>query len=203
MILAVFIAGKKDNEAAFHSAVESLGVELANMEKIEGEYFMFAFDYENKKCYYATAGVSIQFGFENIISAKTLDSKTSSTIIKGKIDDYAFWGKIGVNAGQETIVWVNSVYVHFVLNTPELQSVDVNCFSGKKESTSSEVIRAYKNAKKIMDQCERIFAMIPASSNPSTPSSTDELAQAAQMFKDGLLTEEEFNTLKGRILNQK
>ena len=199
MLVVARNTGKKEDEAELNSAIEKLGVDLTNMTQIKSDYFVFAIDYDNKKCYYAEKGVSIQFGFENILSAQPLDSTACST----KVKSYETLITKSINTYPDTTIWVYSVYVHFVLNLPDLQTVDVYCFHGEKKNTSSEVIKAYDNAKTIMDHCERIFAMMRASNKPSSPSSTDELARAAQMFKDGLLTEEEFNTLKGRILNQK
>lgn len=197
LMLVIAIKTGKEPKVDLDTAIDKFGVDLTNMTKI-GETFVFAVDYENKKCYYAKKGKYIQFGFENIISAQPLDSTRSST----KVKSYETLVTKSINAYPVTTIWVYSVYVHFVLNLPDLQVVDVYCFNGEKKNTSSEVIEAYDNAKRIMDQCERIFAVMRASDKPSTPSSTDELVRAAQMFKDGLLTEEEFNTLKGRILNR-
>ncbi len=193
--------------------------------------YTFAVDNEREKVLVMVGQYKRFVKFEDIISVELIEDnnvlmkKSTGRTIGGSIIGSALAGGAGMIVGglsgsSKQVNLHSSVIVKLLLRNASSPSIEIACFDcrtmtieGKPVKDGSMEESVYKkglsDAKRITDTLNVIIDAIDRASNsgdstmPTTQfsSTADELLKLAQLKEQGILTEEEFNQQKTKLLN--
>ena len=180
----------KDDEARLYFSIDDISNEI--------------FCYSNYK--------EIRFKYEDIINVEVIENDVTisdkSVSLGGALAGGVLAGGIGAVVGGSSMGKTTStkqlvkLVVRIRLRNCSVNSFDVNCFHYE----SYPYTASYKNAQEVYDCL--IVAMDkvrPKTEEPKTScskSTIDELKELAELKQQGLITEEEFATMKAKIINK-
>ncbi len=193
--------------------------------------YTFAVDNEREKILVMIGQYKRFVKFEDLISVELIEddnvlmAKSTSRTIGGSIIGGALAGGAGMIVGglsgsSRQVSLHSSVVVKLLIRSASNPSIEIACFDCKtmtikrnpvKDGSTEEHIyrKGMSDAKKIADTLNVIIDAVDRASNakgPATPvaqpsSVADELLKLAQLKEQGILTDEEFNQQKSKLLN--
>lgn len=167
-------------------------------------------------CFSGSSGVF--FNYTDIVTAEiVIDGKVTETkkspSIGGTIVGGVVAGGIGAVIGgtnmatETTAEHVSTIKVHILLRNSSINNFDVVCYDGVGpiKTTNEFYKKIYRNAQDVFDilrlAMDKSLKETVVESSKET-SSIEELKALADLKKQGLITEEEFATMKAKIINK-
>lgn len=193
---------------------------------VEGplDQFKVMFDQNREKVAYVSKYGTRVFSFEDIISVElqesgtTVSKKSTSRTVGGAVLGGVLAGGagaiIGGLSGSSTERRnVSSIIVKVTLRDVNDPTVNIVCFENYKLPPYSDepgMAFFYEPAIQITDTLNVIIDLVDKRSNPQpeapkqqeTTNLSDEIAKLHGMLKNGIITEEEFAKMKGRLINK-
>lgn len=180
-------------------------------------YYLGADDEQEKVlCFSGLTGFF--FNYSNIVSAEILvDGKVTQTkkspSLGGAIVGGVVAGGIGAvvggtNMGTATSAEsVSTIKVHILLRDSSVNSFDIICYDefGALKTTELLYKKTYGNAQAAFDVLRLIIdkkSKIQNAELNTNKSNIEELKELAELKQQGLITEEEFATMKAKIINK-
>lgn len=150
------------------------------------------------------------YRFDDIVGFELLEDGDSVT--KGGLGRALVGGALlggvgaivgGVTGKKKTKSVVNSLKVKITVNDTSNPTVYVNLLNSKTKTNSFVYKVSYSSAQEILSMLSVITENQNEKENKeNTTSVADELMKLKRLLDEGILTEEEFNTQKSKILNQ-
>ena len=192
---------------------------------LEANRYYLAFDDTRDKVNYVFESLNLLVDYKDIVSVEiledgsaTVSKKSASGTIGGAVLGGVLAGGVGAivgsNLGRTTSQsQILSMKVHVLLRNNPIQSFDISCFRGdgkldkntyailyKQASIKArEIFDAFKLAIDKVDVAEaaKVATVAPAQVKKSA---VEELQGLSELLKQGVITEEEFSTMKERII---
>lgn len=200
-----------------------------SLKKIRGKKNRYAFilDSIDRKIYYIDEVKTIDIPFEHIINVEVIEdntilsSKSTSRTVGGALLGGVLAGGAGMVVGglsgdSKQKKKISEVKVKIKVRDYNTPSLTIPCFVGRELAFEGEVEptdltyqEELQNAQKIADWVSVIIDEVdrlekqsqkPQLSSTDKPSVADELAKLAKLKADGILTDEEFQTQKAKLL---
>ena len=201
-----------------------------SLKKIRGKKNRYAFilDSIDRKIYYIDEVKTIDIPFEHIINVEVIEdntilsSKSTSRTVGGALLGGALAGGAGMVVGglsgdSKQKKKISEVKVKIKVRDYNTPSLTIPCFVGRELAFEGEVEptdltyqEELQNAQKIadwvsviIDEVDRLEKQSLKPQLPSTDKNSvaDELAKLAKLKADGILTDEEFQIQKAKLLN--
>ena len=201
-----------------------------SLKKIRGKKNRYAFVVDNvgRKIYYIDEVKTTDIPFEKIINVEVIEnntilsSKSTTRTVGGALLGGALAGGAGMVVGglsgdSKQKKKISEVKVKIKVRDYNTPSIIIPCFIGRElafegevEPTDSTYQDELQNAQKIadyvsviIDDVDRQEKQTQTSQAPSSEKSSlaDELAKLAKLKDAGILSEEEFNAQKSKLLN--
>lgn len=189
--------------------------------KDERCFYHFAVDEGRQEVLCYSKGLKVRFKYSDIVAAEiqvdgdtTVSNKSAS--LGGAIAGGLIAGGVGAVVGGSSLgkstskKEVSSVNVHILIRNNAVDSIDIQCLSVVEGKVKTDDIRykyAYGNAQKIYDTVR--LAMDKVKVEAPQPqvvvqqkSNIEELKELAELKQQGLITEEEFATMKAKLLSK-
>ncbi len=193
--------------------------------------YTFAVDNEREKILIMLGDYKRLINFDDIISVELIEDnnvlmkKSTGRTIGGSLIGGALAGGAGMIVGglsgsSKQVNLHSSVIVKLLVRNASSPSIEIPCFNCKTMMITGEPVKAgsieeniYKkgllDAKKITDTINVIIDAVdrastnngPATPEPQSLSTADEIIKLAQLRDQGILSEDEFNQQKTKLLN--
>jgi hypothetical protein len=219
-LIAVMVANSNEKER--RDAAVSARTDFTESKVVKDDHasFHFAVDESRQEVFCYSKGNTIRFKYQDIVTVEikidgdTVVSKKSASI-GGALAGGLIAGGLGAVVGGSSMGnskssrKVTAVNVHILLRDSNVDSFDVQCLAFESKSDEMWYKTASQNAQAIFDilriamdkvQMEAIHSVKVETSAPK--SSIEELKELAELKRQGLVTDEEFATMKAKILSK-
>lgn len=226
-IMILMIADSKNKAEQKAKDVQSMSLKIdkdngfKTFKKIvsRNSTFILSFNEDDKKLLISKKDAIDTINYEDIIGVELIQdniitsSKSTSNIVGRAIVGGVLLGGVGALIGgvtgkdkqKESASYIG-LNIHTKNNTIELCVFDsLNEFASKKIKKGQLLWSEYEAGRKQAKEIERLLRVIVDKNTPiKTPQSStaDELSKLGTLLKDGLLTQEEFEQEKAKILNR-
>lgn len=181
--------------------------------------YYFAVDDKRQEMFCFSDSKGIRFRYKDIVSAEVLIDGDVAEMYKsaslgGALAGGLIAGGLGAVVGgssmgkSRSVRKIKALSVHILLRNARVDTFDFQLFNGGYEikTDSSEYEQLYKDARLIFDALklaiDRVKTPTQGKHIDSAPkSNVDELKELAELKKQGLITDEEFSTMKAKIIN--
>jgi hypothetical protein len=177
--------------------------------------FYFATDDERQEVFCYSKSSKVRFKYNNIVEIEMLiDGDTTvskkSASIGGAIAGGVLAGSIGAVMGGSAMGKtiskreVSSIKIHILLRNCKCDVFDIECLPFKVKTDSSTYQESYRKAQRIFDTLKLAIDKVRTDVDVLQQASSDieELKELAALKTQGLITEEEFATMKAKIINR-
>ena len=183
--------------------------------------YYLAIDDSKERVLYVFDTLKVLCDFKDIVAVEILEDgavTTSSKSVAGTIGGAIVGGVIaggvgaivgGMTGKSSSHTQVLSLKVHVLLRNHPVQSFDIECYSGDGNEEKYTYIRVYDAATKRAHDLFDTFKLIidkagasKSSQGQNTKSPAEEIQELSELMKQGLITEEEFKTMKSKIIHQ-
>ena len=220
---------KKERGEAMSQAIETIPDFTPTM-KINGidNRFTFATDNEHQRIIYIVGLHKQVFNYEDIISVELIEDnnvmlkKSTGRTISGAILGGAVAGGVGAVVGGLSGSYKqqnqhSSVKVKILLRNNSVPSIEINCFDYRTMTIDGKPVhdkdlnycKGKNDAKRITDTLSVIIDAVDRAQKTNKLTDTakggsvaDEIAKLAELKDKGILTENEFASLKAKLLNK-
>lgn len=175
----------------------------------------FAVDEQRQEIYCKSEEKTIRFNYTDLVAAEikvnndTVVSKKSASI-GGALAGGLIAGGLGAVVGGTSMgksvsaTEVSAVNVHILLRNSTVDSFDVKCLPLPMKTSSNVYARFYNHAQAIFDILRLAMDKVQKTeAQTQVPKSNiEELKELAELKKQGVITDEEFATMKAKIINK-
>ncbi len=215
MMVCIFLPSSNNQDAEakkMNDALASLIDFNVTKSVTNGTLFNFSIDEDKQEIFCYANSKHVRFKYSDIVIAEILIDgdvtvTNKSVSLGGALAGAFIGGKLGaVVAGSSlgnvtSTKQVSSIDVHILLRNNDVDSFDIPCLDPLKapvETNVSYYHSALSDAQKIFDMIR--IAMDEIKCETALPAYIEELKELAELKKQGIITEEEFATLKAKIM---
>ena len=182
--------------------------------------YFFAVDDKHQEIFCFSDSKGVRFRYNDIVSAEiVVDGDVTEThksaSLGGALAGGLLAGGLGAVVGgssmgkSQSVKKIKTINVHILLRNTKVDTYDFQLFSNGYEikTDSFEYEKSYKNARVIFDALKLAMDKVKVD-NPQPQvviqqkSTIEELKELAELRQQGLITEEEFATMKAKIINK-
>ena len=186
----------------------------------ENPVYYFAVDNRRQEMFCFSDSKAVRFRYKDIVSAEiVVDGDVTEThksaSLGGALAGGLLAGGLGAVVGgssmgkSQSVKKIKTINVHILLRNAEVNTYDFQLFNAGYEikTDSFEYKKSYKNARVIFDALklamDKVKLEVPQPQVVIQQKSTiEELKELAELKQQGLITEEEFATMKAKIINK-
>lgn len=217
-LIAAFISSSKEEKEEAEvrktaiSKTKSGFIETAVIKDDDARLYFSIDDVSNEIFCYSNYK-EIRFKYEDIINVDVVENDVTvsdkSVSLGGALAGGVLAGGIGAVVGGSSMGKTTStkklvkLVIRIRLRNCSVNSFDVNCYHYYE---SYPYTASYKNAQEVYDflvvAMDKVRPKVEEPKVSSSKSTIDELKELAELKNQGLITEEEFVTMKGKIINK-
>ena len=183
--------------------------------------YYFAVDRKREEIFCFSNSKGVRFRFKDIVSAEILiDGDVTETHKSASLGGAVAGGLLagglgavvgGASMGKSTSVKkMKSLKIHILLRNAKQSSFDIEFLDGGYEVKTTSIIYTVANqdSRSIFDELRIAMDKVkeadvqPSKTIVSQKSNVEELKELAELKQQGLITEEEFATMKAKIINK-
>ena len=215
------ITSRKEQRNILQEALDAMENFTPTKElRSDNPVYYFAVDDKRQEMFCFSDSKGVRFRYKDIVSADiVVDGDVTEThkaaSLGGALAGGLLAGGLGAVVGgssmgkSKSVKKIKTVKVHILLRNARFDTYDFQLFNDGYEikTDSYEYEKSYKNARFIFDALKLAMDKVKVDTpQPQTvashKSNIEELKELAELKQQGLITEEEFATMKAKVINK-